>query len=333
MERALIFGITGQDGAYLASYLLKKNYAVFGTSRKFSQQNNVRLKKMGIISDIQKIKVDLSMPSTIRNAINIAKPHEIYNLASVSSVVEPFKNPILTSKVNGLGVVYILEEIQKKFPNTKFFQASSSQMYGSQHGTMTEDTIFRPTTPYAISKVFSHYMTIQYRRNFNIFACCGILFNHESPLRGLNFVTRKITNSLVKIKLGKLKKFQLGNINARRDWGFAGDYVKAMWLMLQNKVPDDFVISSGKSHSIEDFLSITSQLCNLEDWRKYVEIDDLLKRKIDYHDKIGNSNKAKRILKWKPKMTFQNLVKLMVKNEINELTSSGKINKKYLQNF
>ena len=322
MTRALIFGVTGQDGAYLASFLLKKNYTVFGTSRKFPPHKLMGLKRMGIQSKIHKINADLAYPNSIRKAINESNPDEIYNFAGDSSVAHPYKNPILTTKINALGVIHILEQIRKNHSGTKFFLASSSEMYVAQKGKITEDTHFNPSTPYAISKVFSHNMTVQYRENFGIFACCGILFNHESPLRTTNFVTRKITNSLAKIKLNKIKKFTLGNIETRRDWGFAGDYVKAIWLMLQNRNPDDFVIATGESHSIGELLDIASTACDLDNWQKYVEIDNSLKRKADYLDKIGNPNKAKRILKWKPCLTFPKLIHLMVRHDIEQLKAN-----------
>ncbi len=323
MTRALIFGVTGQDGCYLANFLLKKNYTVFGTSRKFSPGKILGLKSLGIESKIHKINADLAGFNSIREAIDKSKPDEIYNLAGDSSVADPYKNPMLTAKVNALGVVQILEHIRKNHPNTKFFQASSSEMYSSQKTKITENTAFSTSTPYGISKVFAHTMTVQYRKNFDIFACCGILFNHESPLRSTNFVTRKVTNSFAKIKLEKIDKFRLGNIETRRDWGFAGDYVKAMWLMLQNKKPDDFVIATGESHSIKELLDVASRSCGLADWKKYVEINDSLKRQNDYLNKIGDSSKARRLLKWRPTMTFPKLIQMMVKHDIAQLDKNA----------
>lgn len=323
MPRALIFGVTGQDGAYLASFLLEKNYTVFGTSRNFLPSQLTGLKRMRIQSKIHKINADLAYPNSIGKAIKESNPDEIYNLAGDSSVADPYKNPILTTKVNALGVVQILEQIRKNHPATKFFQASSSEMYSPQKGKITEDTPFDPSTPYAISKVFSHNMVMQYRKNFDVFACCGILFNHESPLRTTDFVTRKITNSLARIKLKKIKEFTLGNIETRRDWGFAGDYVRAMWLMLQNKDPDDFIIASGESHSIKELLDIASRSCGLDNWKRYVKIDNSLKRKNDYLEKIGNPNKAKRILGWKPTMTFPKLINLMVQYDLQQFNKNA----------
>ena len=316
MSRALIFGVTGQDGSYLASFLLKKNYTVFGTSRKFCPNKLLGLKSMDIESKIHKINADLTCSNSIRKAIDESNPDEIYNLAGDSSVADPYKNPVLTTKVNALGVIEILEHIRKNHSNAKFFQSSSSEMYYPQKEKITENTSFNTSTPYGVSKIFAHNMTIQYRKNFDIFACCGILFNHESSLRTTNFVTRKITNSFAKIKLQKIEKFRLGNIDVYRDWGFAGDYVKAMWLMLQNKKPDDFIIATGESHSIRELLDIASRSCGLDNLEKYVQIDNSLKRQNDYINKIGDSSKAKRLLKWKPTMTFPKLIQMMIKHDI-----------------
>ena len=315
MKKALIFGITGQDGSYLAKLLLGKNYQVFGTSRNFSTKKLSNLNTLGIDSKIKKIQANLKSKKSIENAIHASKPDEIYNLAGVSSVLEPFKNTREIAQVNGFSVLIMLETIRQFYPKTKFFQASSSEMFAPSEKLISENSPFEPNSPYAISKVFAHQMTIQYRQNFHLFCCCGILFNHESPLRGLEFVTRKIVNSMVKIKSGNLEKFVLGNIFAERDWGFAGDYVQAMWKMLQISEATDFVISTGKSHSVKEFLTTTANLCNLSNWNDFVEFDNNLKRKIDYKKKIGNPKKAKKILKWTPKTNFNNLIKLMVKNE------------------
>ena len=286
---------------------------------------------MGIYSNIKKIKANIGTPKSVQKAIQHTKPDEIYNLAGISSVSEPFDNIFQICKENTMGVLTILEEIRKNFPHSRFFQASSAEMFGSQDGTLNEKSEFRPTTPYAISKVFSHNMTKTYRENFGIFTCNGILFNHESPLRGENFVTKKITRSLTQISLRKSKQFNLGNINAKRDWGFAGDYVKAMWLMLQQKSPDDFIIATGKSHSIKDFLDVASLQCKL-DWKHFVSIDNSLKRSIDLPKRTGNSNKAKKILKWEPKMSFENLIKLMVKSDFETFLNPTK-KQQFLKNF
>ena len=315
MKKALIFGVTGQDGSYLAQLLLEKNYKVFGTSRTFSPKKLNNLTTLGIDSKIQKIKTNFTSVKSIQNAIHLSKPDEIYNLAGVSSVLDPFKNPTLTAKINGLAVLHILETIRMFYPKIKFFQASSSEMFTPTKGLISENSKFSPKTPYAISKVFAHEMTLQYRQNFQLFTCCGILFNHESPLRGLEFVTRKIVNSMLKIKTGKLDKLTLGDIDVERDWGFAGDYVEAMWKMLQISTPTDFVISTGKSHSVREFLIKTSKLYGIDNWNDIVKFDSKLNRSIDYKQKIGDSSKAKKILKWKPNTNFDKLIELMIDAE------------------
>lgn len=315
MKKALIFGVTGQDGAYLANFLLGKKYKVFGTSRKFSPKKSTNLNYFGIESKIQKIEANFYSHKSIRNAIHLSKPDEIYNLAGVSSVLDPFKNPEYIAKINGLSVLIILETLRMYYENTKFFQASSSEMFATHKNKLSENSIFDPKTPYAISKLFAHEMTVQYRKNFKLFVCCGILFNHESPLRGNEFVTKKIVDSMLKIKNRSINKFTLGNIDTERDWGFAGDYVQAMWKMLQQKKPDDYVIATGESNSVKDFLIKTAKLCNIKNWNDVIEFDDVLKRKIDYNKKIGDPSKAKKILKWESKTDFDSLVKLMVNNE------------------
>ena len=315
MKKALIFGVTGQDGSYLAKLLLEKKYKVFGTSRTFSPKKLTNLKILGIDSKIQKITTNFNSPKSIQSAVHFSKPDEIYNLAGVSSVLEPFKNPLQTAKINGLSVLSILETIRMFYPKIKFFQASSSEMFAPTKGKLTESSPFNPITPYAISKVFAHEMTIQYRKNFKLFSCCGILFNHESPLRGLEFVTKKIVDSMLKIKNGDLDKLTLGNIDTERDWGFAGDYVECMWKMLQTSTPTDFIISTGKSYSVKEFLTETAKICGIKNWRNVVKFDNLLRRQIDYKQKIGDSSKAKKILKWTPKTTFEDLIRLMIENK------------------
>ena len=315
MKKALIFGVTGQDGSYLAKLLLEKKYMVFGTSRTFSPKKLTNLKILGIDSKIQKITTNFNSPKSIQSAIHFSKPDEIYNLAGVSSVLEPFKNPLQTAKINGLSVLSILETIRMFYPKIKFFQASSSEMFATMKGKLTESSPFHPITPYAISKVFAHEMTIQYRKNFKLFTCCGILFNHESSLRGPEFVTKKIVDSMLKIKNGDLDKLTLGNIDTERDWGFAGDYVECMWKMLQTSTPTDFIISTGKSYSVKEFLTETAKICGIKNWHNVVKFDNSLRRQIDYKQKIGDSSKAKKILKWIPKTSFKDLIRLMIENK------------------
>ena len=316
MKNALIFGVTGQDGTYLADFLIKKGYNVFGTFRRTSHRCFERVEELGIFDDITKIKADLSDQTSINSAIRQAQPDEVYNLAAQSFVGASFQQPILTSDITGLGTLRVLDSIRENAPDAKFYQASSSEMYGDFPGIKDENTYFRPRSPYGAAKVFAHHMTNHYKEAYNIFACCGILFNHESPLRGLEFVTRKITYELAQIKYKKIKKFALGNINARRDWGFAGDYVEAMWLMLQQKNPDDYVIATGESHSVEEFLTLAAEYSGLGDWHDLVEIDKSLLRPTDIEELVGDASKARKQLGWKPKTEFKDLVKSMVEHDL-----------------
>ena len=316
MKNALIFGVTGQDGTYLADFLLKKDYNVFGTFRRTSHRCFERVEELGIFDDITKIKADLSDQTSINSAIRQAQPDEVYNLAAQSFVGASFQQPILTSDITGIGTLRVLDSIRENSPDAKFYQASSSEMYGDFPGVKDENTYFRPRSPYGAAKVFAHHITNHYKEAYNIFACCGILFNHESPLRGLEFVTRKITYELAQIKYKKIKKFALGNINARRDWGFAGDYVEAMWLMLQQKNPDDYVIATGESHSVEEFLTLAAEYAGLGDWHDFVEIDKSLLRPTDIEELIGDASKAIKQLGWKPKTEFKDLVKSMVEHDL-----------------
>jgi len=317
MKNALIFGLTGQDGAYLSNFLLKKGYNVFGTFRRTSHKCFERLEEMNTLYDITRIKADLSDSSSIQSAIKQAKPDEVYNLAAQSFVGASFQQPILTADVTGLGTLRLLDAIRENAPHAKFYQASSSEMYGNYGGILNERSSFEPRSPYGVAKVFAHHMTNHYREAYNIFACCGILFNHESPMRGTEFVTRKITYNLARIKYGKISKFSLGNIKAKRDWGFAGDYVEAMWLMLQQKEPDNYVISMGESHSVEDFLSLATDYAGMGDWHNYVEISEANMRPTDIDELVGNSTKAREKLGWKPKTNFKDLVRFMVDHDIN----------------
>ena len=316
MKNALIIGVTGQDGAYLADFLLKKGYNVFGTFRRTSHRCFERLDEMNNYEDVIKIKADVMDHPSIRSAFRQSEPNEVYNLAAQSFVGASFEQPLLTSDVTGLGTLRILDALKEYSPDAKFYQASTSEMYGNAPGIKNEETPFKPRSPYGVAKVFAHNMTNHYREAYDIFACCGILFNHESPLRGIEFVTRQITYRLAKIKFHKQKKFKLGNIHAKRDWGFAGDYVESMWLMLQQKSPDDYVIATGESHSVEEFLALATEYAELGDWHELVEIDHEL-RPTDIDDLIGDSSKAQKQLQWKPKMKFKDLVKNMVEHDLD----------------
>ena len=317
MKNALIFGVTGQDGSYLADFLLKKGYNVYGCYRRTSHKCFERVEELGIFDNIHRIKADLADSASIQTAIRQSEPDEIYNLAAQSFVGASFQQPLLTSDITGLGALRILEAIKENVPDAKFYQASSSEMFGDAAGAKDENTICKPRSPYGAAKVFAHHITNHYKEAYNIFACCGILFNHESPLRGHEFVTRQITYRLAKIKYKKQKTFKLGNIHARRDWGFAGDYVEAMWLMLQQKKPDDFVIATGESHSVEEFLTLASEYAGFEDWHDLVEVDKSLFRPTDIEELIGDSSKARKQLGWKPKMSFNELVKVMVEHDLD----------------
>ena len=315
MKTALIFGVTGQDGAYLSQFLLKKGYNVFGTFRRTSHRCFERLDEMNNYENIIKIKADVMDHPSIRSAFRQSEPDEVYNLAAQSFVGASFEQPILTSDVTGLGTLRILDAVKEYSPDAKFYQASTSEMYGNAPGIKNEESPFKPRSPYGVAKVFAHNMTNHYREAYDIFACCGILFNHESPLRGIEFVTRQITYRLARIKFHQQKKFKLGNIRAKRDWGFAGDYVESMWLMLQQKNPDDYVIATGESHSVEEFLALATEYAGLGDWREYVEIDYEL-RPTDIDVLVGDSSKAQKQLPWKPKMKFKDLIKNMVEHDL-----------------
>ena len=317
MTKALILGVTGQDGTYLSEFLLKKNYDVFGTFRRTSHKCFERLEEINIFDQVHTIKVDLADQGSIQNAIKQSNPDEIYNLAAQSFVGTSFEQPILTSDITGLGTLRVLEAIKQVKDDVKFYQASSSEMFGNYSEMKNEHSPFLPRSPYGVAKVFAHNMVNHYREAYDLFASCGILFNHESPLRGLEFVTRRISYELAQIKFKKKNKIHLGNLRAKRDWGFAGDYVEAMWLMMQQDHPDDYVIATGESHSVEEFLSLATEIAGLGDWHDLVEIDKKLLRPTDIEDLVGNSSKASKELGWKPKVNFKQLVKMMVEHDID----------------
>lgn len=316
MKNALIFGVTGQDGAYLAEFLLKKNYNVYGTFRRTSHKCFERLEEMEIFEDINRIKADLADFSSIQMAIKESQPDEIYNLAAQSFVGASFQQPILTADITGLGSLRVLEILRQMVPDAKFYQASSSEMFGNLPGEKNENSYFKPRSPYGVAKVFAHQIANHYREAYNVFASCGILFNHESPMRGIEFVTRRITYNLARIKFKKSKKFTLGNIHAKRDWGFAGDYVEGMWMMLQQSKPDDYVLATGETHSVEEFLTLATEYVGLENWQDYVEIDKSNMRPTDIEELIGDSSKARKQLGWKHKKSFKDLVRMMVEHDI-----------------
>lgn len=316
MKRALITGITGQDGSYLAEFLLDKGYQVYGTVRRLSTPNIENIKH--IQDKVELLSADLLDQTSLTEAIEQSKPDEVYNLAAQSFVKTSFDQPVLTGEFTALGVTRILEAVRSVNSKIRFYQASSSEMFGQVVETpQKETTRFYPRSPYGVAKVYGHYITLNYRESYDMFACNGILFNHESPRRGIEFVTRKIAHAVARISLGKQKKLELGNIDSKRDWGFAGDYVEAMWLMLQQDKPDDYVVATGETHSVREFLTIAFDCVGIKDWEKYVAHNNpkhLRPAEVDYL--IGDYSKAKKALGWKPKTSFKELVKIMVEADI-----------------
>jgi GDPmannose 4,6-dehydratase len=316
-KRVLITGITGQDGSYLAELLLNKAYEVFGLVRRTSILNFERIKH--IQDRIELISGDLLDQNSLMNAIKESNPDEIYNLASQSFVPASWKQPVFTGEATALGVARMLEAIRAVNPKIKFYQASSSEMFGKvREVPQTEKTQFYPRSPYGVAKLYGHWITINYRESYNMFCCSGILFNHESPRRGVEFVTRKVTNTVAKIKLGLSKELSLGNLDAKRDWGFAGDYVKAMWLMLQQDEPEDYVIATGITHSVKDLIQIAFDYVNLN-WEDYVVIDPKFVRPAEVDLLLGNATKAREKLGWKPEVDFKNLIKMMVDADLEKI--------------
>ena len=320
MTRALITGITGQDGRHLAEFLNSKGYEVFGLVKG---QNNPKAESIrDEFPFVQLVPGDLADFSSLVSALEMAQPDEVYNLGAISFVAMSFNQAELTGNITGLGVLRMLEAIRlvggaRKNP-IRFYQASSSEMFGKVRETpQTEMTPFHPRSPYGVAKVFAHDITVNYRESYDMFACSGILFNHEGPRRGLEFVTRKITNSVARIKLGLQSELVLGNLEAKRDWGFAGDYVEAMWMMLQQPTPDDFVIATGKAHSIEQLLEVAFSAADLGDWRKYVRQDQRFFRPAEVDLLIGDATKAKTKLGWQPKVGFETLIQMMVTNDLD----------------
>ncbi|MDP3779171.1 MAG: GDP-mannose 4,6-dehydratase [bacterium] len=317
-KTALISGITGQDGSYLADLLLAKGYRVYGLERRSSNKNHGNIGHL--LSKVTMISGDLLDEASLVHAIKQAKPDEVYNLASQSFVGESWKQPVFTGEVTGLGAIRMLEAIRQVNPKIKFYQASSSEMLGGTKVVpQNEKTHFYPRSPYGVAKLYAHWTTINYRESYGIFAVSGILFNHESPRRGLEFVTRKITDGVARIKLGLAKELRLGNLDAKRDWGFAGDYVEAMWLMLQQKQPKDFVIATGETHSVKEFTEAAFAHAGL-DWRKYVKIDKAFFRPAEVDHLCGDASLAQKELKWKPKVDFKKLVAMMVDADIKRLS-------------
>jgi GDPmannose 4,6-dehydratase len=309
-KRALITGITGQDGSYLAEFLLEKGYEVIGMVRRTSTINFERI--WHIQDRITLVQGDLLDQSSLIDILREHRPHEVYNLAAQSFVPTSFKQPVLTGEFTALGVTRLLEAIRLVDPTIRFYQASSSEMFGKvREVPQNENTPFHPRSPYGVAKVYAHWITVNYRESYGMFAVSGICFNHESPRRGLEFVTRKITYTAAKIKLGLAHELRLGNLEARRDWGYAPDYVRAMWLMLQQDEPEDYVIATGETHSVREFVELAFDYLGL-DWKKYVVVDPALYRPADVDLLVGDATKARTKLGWAPSVTFEQLVKIMV---------------------
>ena len=309
-KRAIITGITGQDGSYLAELLLSKGYEVVGTVRRASAPNYWRIQHL--LNRITIKPADLLDQLSIIRLVDEVRPDEMYNLAAMSFVPASWDQPMLTGEFNAQGVTRVLEAVRHVDPKIKLYQASSSEMFGKvREIPQTELTPFYPRSPYGVSKVYGHYITVNYRESYDLFACSGILFNHESPRRGLEFVTRKVTDGVARIKLGFQKELRMGNLDARRDWGFAGDYVRAMWAMLQQDEPDDYVIATGETHSVRELIEVAFGHAGL-DWKKHVKLDPKFIRPAEVEQLIGDNTKARKALGWEPKVDFTGLVKMMV---------------------
>ena len=316
-KRAIVTGITGQDGSYLAELLLSKGYRVVGVVRRASAPNTERIQHLADRVELR--PADLLDQLSLIRLIDDVRPHEVYNLAAMSFVPASWDQPLLTGEFNSLGVTRVLEAIRHVDPTIRLYQASSSEMFGKvREVPQTELTPFHPRSPYGVSKVFGHYITVNYRESYGLFACSGILFNHESPRRGLEFVTRKVTDGVARIKLGLSSSLGLGNLDACRDWGFAGDYVRAMWLMLQQEQPDDYVVASGVAHSVRDLVEIAFGHAGL-DWQRYVRSDPRLLRPAEVDHLVGDASKARTVLGWQPTVDFHGLIELMVDADIARL--------------
>ena len=317
-RRALITGITGQDGSYLAELLIEKGYEVFGMTRRASTENVERIAH--IVDRLNLIQGDLLDPPSLVSAIQASEPHEVYNLAAQSFVPTSWNQPVLTAEFTGVGVTRMLEAVRSVDPGIRFYQASSSEMYGKvREIPQTEQTPFYPRSPYGVAKTYGHYITVNYRESYGLYAVSGILFNHESARRGLEFVTRKISDGVARIKLGLTDELRLGNLDAERDWGFAGDYVEAMWLMLQQDEADDYVIATGETHSVGEFCELAFEHVGLE-WERYVKTDPEFLRPAEVDQLVGDASKAREKLGWEPRHSFRELVEMMVDADLARLS-------------
>lgn len=323
MTRALITGITGQDGSYLAELLLAKGYRVYGTIRRSSTFSGERIRHL--LNDIELIDADLLDQLSLVRALRHSRAEEVYNLAAMSYVGNSFQQPVATGEYSGISVVRMLEAIQLCDWPIRFYQASTSEMFGKvQAVPQNERTPFYPRSPYGVAKLYGHWATVNFRESYNMFACSGILFNHESPRRGYEFVTRKISHGVARIKLGLQKKLVLGNLEAQRDWGFAGEYVEAMWRILQQDTPDDFVIATGVTHSVRDFVVAAFEHVGISDWQAYVEVDPQFFRPAEVDQLIGDASKARNKLGWYPRVTFEQLVAMMVESDLESVSMESR---------
>jgi GDPmannose 4,6-dehydratase len=319
-QQALITGITGQDGSYLAELLLEKGYEVFGMVRRASTENFERIDHL--IDRITLVQADLLDQSSLVEALEEARPSELYNLGAQSFVPTSWKQPVLTAEFTAVGVTRMLEAVRRVDPDIRFYQASSSEMFGKvREVPQNERTPFYPRSPYGVAKVYGHFITVNYRESYGLYAVSGILFNHESPRRGLEFVTRKISDGVARIKLGLADELRLGNLDAKRDWGFAGDYVEAMWLMLQAEEPDDYVIATGEEHSVQEFADIAFARAGL-DAKQYVKTDPEFLRPAEVDHLVGDATKARDQLGWQPRVSFKELAELMVDADLERLTAA-----------
>lgn len=317
MKKAFITGITGQDGSYLAELLLEKGYKVYGLTRRTSTQSFARIEHLIHNPNLELVSGDLIDQHSLTFAIKDIQPDEVYNLAAQSFVQTSWEQPVLTGEFTALGVVRTLEAVRLAAPHARFYQASSSEMFGKVvEVPQKETTPFYPRSPYGVAKVYGHWITVNYRESFDMFAVSGILFNHESPRRGLEFVTRKIANAVARVKLGKQQYIELGNLDSKRDWGYAKDYVEAMWLMLQQESPEDYVIATGETHSVQEFLELSCEVAGIADWRAIHKHNPKFDRPAEVDLLIGDATKAKEKLGWQPKTSFPDLVRLMVEAEL-----------------
>ena len=327
MKTALITGVTGQDGSYLAEFLLKKDYEVHGIVRRSSSSNFERIKH--IQDDIKLVQGDLLDQNSLIEAIEGSRPDEVYNLGAQSFVPTSWNQPVLTGEFTALGVTRILEAIRLVNKKIRFYQASTSEMFGKVvEVPQNEQSVFYPRSPYGVAKLYAHWITVNYRESYDLFCCSGILFNHESPRRGLEFVTRKVSNGVARIKMGLSNELRMGNLDAKRDWGFAGDFVEAMWLMLQQDEPEDYVISTGEAHSVKELVEIAFERVGLN-WKDYVVVDPKFVRPAEVDLLLGDSTKARNKLKWQPRLGFEELVRMMVDYDVERYKVSEYSSKNY----